>query len=912
MEPGREIRLLNCRLAWRGIQFLLAAIYGFALLAGFPAQLNAQQPPSALVALGNAAVTGFSGALPPIQIAPGAVPGDKTFIDLNGPSLRVADLQHMGGPPMAQFVGAPKPFTFSAASVGQVFGVALDDSSPPNIYAAASSAYGLPIVAPGPDGQPQHIKVGAPHAAYMPGLWGPKGGPGSIWKIDGATGKVSLFANVMLDDRSNSGPALGGLAFDADSKSLLVADRETGFIHRFGMDGHELGRYDHGVTGRAAQGLPPVSWNSQAGVDITSPQLDSTQPATWNYAVPERRIFGLAVYQHRLYYAVADSLQVWSVGLKADGAFGSDAVIEFAVPPASGPTEISKITFDEQGRMFLAERPAPTGAFDFEALAVPAIGRALRYAVVGTTADGRRIWQGAPDEYAIGFPHDLRNGNGGVAIGYRYDAKGNLVAAWCGGFMWSTGEDLRDASDAALTEKLKQSGPLNVDGLQGNETWRVRRDHEPPLASYFIDYDDMFSEDAARGHMGDIAIVRACPPLPPPQLQIYPTIPGGPPGTRPGRPGTPGTPPGTPGTPPGGTTPPSCPPNQTRNVTTGACGQCASPNIQISGKCCTVGALVANAACSNSSCPSGQTAVGPSNFCCNSSQVYAGANRSQACCGGPLVNGQCQPPSSTTPPTSKCPNGYQPIGSACCLVSQVTSSGACCPSGQTPSGPNKSQCKPPPILIPVGPLCLCEAGQIPTASGKCCPPANVTTSGVCCSGPVDPTNRTSCPVPVCAAGFTRMPDGSCCNSRYVGRDGKSCNAGAPPCGPGEFRDLSGACAPMPPAGGCAPGEVLGPGGDCVPVPPTVGCPAGQVLSRRGECLVVPPPAGCPAGEILSRRGNCVPSGPPPRIRGHKEHRGGVVPPSRAIPRRPGAAIAAPPPRPFFRRPFGGRRGFFRR
>ena len=32
--------------------------------------------------------------------------------------------------------------------------------------------------------------------------------------------------------------------------------------------------------------------------------------------------------------------------------------------------------------MFLADRPAPTGAFDFEALAVPAIGRVLRYAVI--------------------------------------------------------------------------------------------------------------------------------------------------------------------------------------------------------------------------------------------------------------------------------------------------------------------------------------------------------------------------------------------------------------------------------------------------------------------------------------------------------------------------------------------------
>jgi len=362
MEPGRDNHLRNCRRSWRRIQFSLAASCSFALLAVFPAQLNAQQPPSALVALGNAAVTGFSGALPPIQIAPGADPGEKTFIDVNGPSLRVVDLQHMSGPALAQFVGAPKPFTFNAAALGQVFGVALDDSSPPNIYAAASSAYGLPIVALGPDGQPQHIKVGAPHAAYMPGLWGPKGGPGSIWKIDGTTGKVSLFANVTLDDRSNSGPALGGLAFDGDSKSLLVADRETGFIHRFGMDGRELDRYDHGVTGRTAEGLPPVPWNAPQRIDVTSPQFDSTQPATWNYAAPERRIFGLAAYQHRLYYAVAESLQVWSVGLKADGSFDSDAVIELAAPPAAGPTEISKITFDEQARAMAMSPMCPRAA----------------------------------------------------------------------------------------------------------------------------------------------------------------------------------------------------------------------------------------------------------------------------------------------------------------------------------------------------------------------------------------------------------------------------------------------------------------------------------------------------------------------------------------------------------------------
>ena len=193
---------------------------------------------------------------------------------------------------------------------------------------------------------------------------------------------------------------------------------------------------------------------------ITSPQFDSEQPATWNYAVPERRVYGLAVYQHRLYYAIADGLQIWSVGLQADGSFDTDAVIEFVVPPAAGPTEISKITFDEQGRMYLAERPAPTGAYDFEALTQPGVGRVLRYALVSPV--GPRVWQGLPDSYAIGFPLALHNGNGGAAIGYRYDTSGNLASQSCGGFLWSTGEHFRDLSDTALAQWLEKTGPLNV------------------------------------------------------------------------------------------------------------------------------------------------------------------------------------------------------------------------------------------------------------------------------------------------------------------------------------------------------------------------------------------------------------------------------------------------------------------
>ncbi|MGH6684078.1 MAG: hypothetical protein ACRECA_09200 [Pseudolabrys sp.] len=835
---------------------LAFAAFCFALLWPGPIELAAQQSVNVIYTPGNAAVTGFSGASSPIQIAPGDNPNQKTFIDLNGPSLRIIDLQHMRGPPRAQLIAAPKPLTVRAALVGQVFGVALDDNSPSNIYAAATSAYGLPIVAPGPGGQPQHIKVGAPNAAFMPGLWGPGGGgPGSIWKIDGATGKVSLFANVTDNGRNNSGASLGGLAYDPASESLFVADRETGFIHHFGMDGRDLGRYDHGVTGRTAQGLTPVSWDSPPPLNIASPQFDSQESTTWNYTVPERRVFGLAVHEHRLYYAVADGLQIWSIGLKSDGSFDNDAIIELVVPPSSGPTEISKITFDEQGRMFLAERAIPTGAFDFKALAVPAIGRVLRYSVAGTVASGRRIWQQQPDDYAIGFPASSRNGNGGIAIGYNYDGNGEIVLGSCGGFMWATGEDLRHSPDATLAARLGQSGALSVSGLQGNGTWRVRHNDELPLLSYFINYDDEFQDESSRGHMGDIAIERLCTPAQ--HAGLVP--PGGVPPQAGNPPGQPSNPPNIPGPPPS-----SCPPDQVRRASTGICGNCSRPNVQIGGRCCTLAELATGGACSNSSCQPGQTAIGPSNFCCSNTQVYKTASGTPACCASTLVNGTCPtptpPPSNCTPsPTNPqcCPSGYVSTGASCCLASKLTSTGTCCPAGQAPSGSNNSECKPI-VLVPIGPRC-CASGLIPTGNGQCCASANVTTSGVCCSGPVDPKNRTSCPAQIqkftkCAVGYTTMPDGTCCNNRFVNDDGKSCRT-VPSSVP---------LVPLVPRA-CPPGTMRGRDGSCMQRQ-RPGCAPGLIRLRNGECVRrgrLP----CPPGMIRTPRGFCIRFGPLRRFGG---------------------------------------------
>jgi hypothetical protein len=250
--------------------------------------------------------------------------------------------------------------------------------------------------------------------------------------------------------------------------------------------------------------LPALPYDPAGRLDITSPGFKTDDPDTWGYAPPERLIFGLAVHGGRLYYAVAQELQIWSVSLAADGSFGDDARIELKVSPMDGDTEIAKIAFDASGRMLLAERAAPTGAYDFEALAKPAVSRVLRYRKVDAG------WQAEPDEYAIGFAADLRNANGGIAIGYGYTADGRIDRAACSAFLWSSGEQLRKTDDPALATRLAAGGPPTVDGLQGNSLALVRPANVPPLATYFVDYDDQFTDDGARGHLGDVAIWQIC------------------------------------------------------------------------------------------------------------------------------------------------------------------------------------------------------------------------------------------------------------------------------------------------------------------------------------------------------------------------------------------------------------------
>jgi hypothetical protein len=81
-------------------------------------------------------VTRFSGATDE---------GGKPAIDLNGTVGSILDLRHPGTPPQgAQWLNAPQRSPVTAGEVGQVFGVALDDATPPNVYVTATSVLRSP------------------------------------------------------------------------------------------------------------------------------------------------------------------------------------------------------------------------------------------------------------------------------------------------------------------------------------------------------------------------------------------------------------------------------------------------------------------------------------------------------------------------------------------------------------------------------------------------------------------------------------------------------------------------------------------------------------------------------------------------------------------------------------------------
>ncbi len=454
---------------------------------------------------GEAVVTRFSGTIQET----GGDGQTRVVIDTNGTVASIIDLLQPGAVPQGQlWIDEPQRRLVTAAEVGQVFGIAFDDAAPPNIYLTATSAFGL------------HRALG--NTDWMEGMWGPGGGPGTIWKLDASHDyKPAVFASITLDGRANTGAALGNIAYDRWNKQFYVSDLETGMIHRLRLsDGADLGTYDHGMAGRASftdassgvqQSLPQIVFDANSKARIKDcPDGDfATSPTCWNAADFRRRVWGLGVRRDdatgevRLYYAVWSSQgfgneafadtddqekrnSLWSVAISQDGSFDKTSVRrEFLLPDFfSDPADIARagrshpvadIAFPKAGTqnvMLLAERGGLSN-LGLEArapFAQPHEARALRYEL---GADG--VWKPI-GRYDIGFydrekhgqPYLRANGAGGIDFGLGYTRDGAAAPDQPDGFVWMTGDGLCDPDGPCFDIATGVRDVVaKVDGLQG-------------------------------------------------------------------------------------------------------------------------------------------------------------------------------------------------------------------------------------------------------------------------------------------------------------------------------------------------------------------------------------------------------------------------------------------------------------
>jgi hypothetical protein len=535
-----------------------------------PASLNS----TSFLGLNDAVVTGFSGTMVGSdEFAPrptGAAAIAQTYIDTQGPSVRVFDMRTPNAVWSGQFWAPPQTRAVTAGKVGQVFGIAIDDRAHPDIYLAATSIYGLNLVAAprrddddddkkkvddDDDRLPKRLRTGGPTAQWMAGQFGPGGGPTSIWKIDGRSGATSLFATVELNGVAGGPAALGNLAYDPEHHQLFVSDLSTGMVHRLDLAGRDLGHFDHGVRGRRAANLDAVAFDAATPAHIADPRFKTEDPATWGFAPAARRVWGLAVHAHRLFYAVADG-HIWSVGLKDDGAFADDPRKEIDLPAGAAP--VSDIVFSHDGAMIVAQRAVIGTHFDYSALARLGASHVWRFwPERPDDPNTPSSWYQQPEEYAVGFAGDNRNSSGGVDLGYGYKSDGTFDFDGCEDAIFFTGQALRDFRQTP--DGFAPGGPFKLDGVQISPARPVRGFNTPPAISYFVNYLGRMDGESHSGTLGGIRVYRldctepGCRLKPDSDVAVNSGPPGAPSGSV-----TPGARP--PGSPPPGSPPPGSPP----------------------------------------------------------------------------------------------------------------------------------------------------------------------------------------------------------------------------------------------------------------------------------------------------------------------------------------------------------------
>lgn len=385
---------------------------------------------------------------------------------------------------------------WNANNLGQVFGVVLDDASPPNIYVAASTVYG---------------NLG----------FGPGGVGGEVYRIDGVTGAICTLAVL-----PNTGQGLGNIAFDPVSAMLFVTNFEDGMIYavparRSGpcvpaaqvVCNPGVNCYDHGVTGRPQEGLGIIADN-----------------ATQGFTALGRRVWGVAVHEGRLFYSVwwedarpggqsaIESNEIWSVAITGTGTFvPNSSVREVLLPQGSIPSgagfllhpadsqvvpysnPVSDIHFSTTGHMFVAER---TRLADVGTLIPGGANDAHSARVLELTGSSPAAWTFAPlNTWKVGYLEPLGDCDGASLVPEGANSSGG-VATDCNSNVFAMGDAL---FASCVNPNLPYIYGLTIIPAGGNSAtvplWSSQ--------SYLIDSDGFTGFQAKTGQ-GDVAVRSDC------------------------------------------------------------------------------------------------------------------------------------------------------------------------------------------------------------------------------------------------------------------------------------------------------------------------------------------------------------------------------------------------------------------
>lgn len=356
-------------------------------------------------ACGMTVVTCFSGMTQPW-------PGPFTSIQ-NAPVIALFDTRDLGSAIPGNNWTSPTPppkqmfQQGDAASIGQVFGLAIDNAG--SIFTTASTIYG--------DG------------SNIPGFaWGPLG-PGGIYRFTYIGGQwvKTDFAKI-----PNSGSGLGNITYDKINNQFFVTNFQDGLIYRIPNPAYPTNA-----------GTGPFTTYNPTGTTITS----STHP---NFVPLGERVWGIGynAKDQRLYYArwnedegrQSGSLQndIYSVAVNAIGIISGTELPELQVPSWNSvySNPVSDIEFSDDGDMVIAEKVMFQ---DIGYVTAPNPGAYAHRARVIQYTGTHQNW-GAPQEIFIGNVTTNQNSAGGVDYAYEDIDNGSLIG--CDSIIVGTGDAL--------------------------------------------------------------------------------------------------------------------------------------------------------------------------------------------------------------------------------------------------------------------------------------------------------------------------------------------------------------------------------------------------------------------------------------------------------------------------------------